>query len=425
MPSAANLVRGNDVRIGGARVGSVDAITRAAPARRHEHRRARPQARARRRAAAARLDGAHPPALGARPQVRRDHARHVGRGLRRRRHDPARRRPRRRRSSSTSSSTCSTTPTRARHPGQPARLRRRASPAAATSLNQAIGAFAPLLRDVVPVAAQPRRARTPTCARFIARAGATPRASSRPPPRRRRSSSSDLDRTFAALRAVRAVHPGGDQRGPGDARRRHPRPARSSARSWPTPRRLVPRAAARRRARCAAPRRTLADAVEVGTPALRAHAGAQRAARVAARDGAGVRRGPARAARPRAASPRPRTRSSPTLAFVAPAQTTCNYIALFFRNIASLLSEGDAQRHLAALHHRRHAAGPEQRGHAVLRAGQRAERGQPPAHQPVPEHRLARPAARVRGRQRAVPGGPDRDVQPAGHASRRRRRGKP
>ena len=31
----------------------------------------------------------------------------------------------------------------------------------------------------------------------------------------------------------------------------------------------------------------------------------------------------------------------PTLDFVAPAQTTCNYITLWFRNIASLLSEGD------------------------------------------------------------------------------------
>ena len=38
---------------------------------------ARPQARARRRAAAEGLDGDHPPALGARPQVRRDHARHA------------------------------------------------------------------------------------------------------------------------------------------------------------------------------------------------------------------------------------------------------------------------------------------------------------------------------------------------------------
>ena len=56
-PSAANLVRGNEVRIGGTRVGSVDSIERRAPRRRHEHRRARPQARAVGRAAAEGLDG--------------------------------------------------------------------------------------------------------------------------------------------------------------------------------------------------------------------------------------------------------------------------------------------------------------------------------------------------------------------------------
>jgi ABC-type transporter Mla subunit MlaD len=33
---------------------------------------------------------------------------------------------------------------------------------------------------------------------------------------------------------------------------------------------------------------------------------------------------------------------APTLSFLTPAQTTCNYITLWFRNISSLLSEGDA-----------------------------------------------------------------------------------
>ena len=32
----------------------------------------------------------------------------------------------------------------------------------------------------------------------------------------------------------------------------------------------------------------------------------------------------------------------PTLDYLAPAQTTCNYVSLFFRNIGSLLSEGDS-----------------------------------------------------------------------------------
>ena len=36
------------------------------------------------------------------------------------------------------------------------------------------------------------------------------------------------------------------------------------------------------------------------------------------------------------------SRSKPTLDYLAPAQTTCNYLTLWFRNVSSLLSEGDA-----------------------------------------------------------------------------------
>ena len=74
-----------------------------APRGRHERRGDRPQARARRRPAAQGLDGDHPAEVGARPQVRRDHARHVRRRLRGRRHDPALGVEARPRSSSTSS----------------------------------------------------------------------------------------------------------------------------------------------------------------------------------------------------------------------------------------------------------------------------------------------------------------------------------
>ena len=80
VPSAANLVVGNDVRIGGSRVGFVGGIDARAPRRRHDHRGAHADAGEQRLAAAARLDADHPAALGARPQVRRDHARHRGRG---------------------------------------------------------------------------------------------------------------------------------------------------------------------------------------------------------------------------------------------------------------------------------------------------------------------------------------------------------
>jgi hypothetical protein len=63
---------------------------------------------------------------------------------------------------------------------------------------------------------------------------------------------------------------------------------------------------------------------------------------------------------------------NPTLASLAPTQLTCNYITLFFRNISSLLSEGDSNGNLAAVHHHHHAAGAEQRGRSRLRASRRA-----------------------------------------------------
>ena len=103
VPSAAALVRGNEVRIGGSRVGTVDSIT----AKRRDDGTSvavlGAQARARPDAAAEGLDAADPHEVRARPQVRRAHARALGRRLRRRRHDPADAPPRPRPSSSTSS----------------------------------------------------------------------------------------------------------------------------------------------------------------------------------------------------------------------------------------------------------------------------------------------------------------------------------
>ena len=107
----------------------------------------------------------------------------------------------------------------------------------------------------------------------------------------------------------------------------------------------------------------------------------------------------------------------PTLDYLAPAQTVCNYVTLFFRNVSSLLSEGDRngtwQRFIIVTT----PTGPQQRGQPVVGAGQRADRVQPPAHEPVPEHGVARPAARVRGGQRGVPGRPDGHRQRPDHAA--------
>ena len=82
VPDANGLVKGNEVRIGGVRVGVIEDIspvqnedgsTNAAP---------RPEARHGRRSAAGRLDGDHPLALGARPPVPADRPRHLRGGLR-------------------------------------------------------------------------------------------------------------------------------------------------------------------------------------------------------------------------------------------------------------------------------------------------------------------------------------------------------
>ena len=80
---------------------------------------------------------------------------------------------------------------------------------------------------------------------------------------------------------------------------------------------------------------------------------------------------------------------------------------------------GRRPRHLAAVHHHRHAAGPQQRGRPLQRPRQRADVGQLPALEPVPEHGVAGPAQGVRVRQRAVPGRPQGDRQPARQAARR------
>ena len=99
----------------------------------------------------------------------------------------------------------------------------------------------------------------------------------------------------------------------------------------------------------------------------------------------------------------------PALQFIAPAQTTCNYVTLTFRNLASATSGGNRQGQLAQPHHLRAAGRAQQRGRARLGPGERPRLRQPPALQPVSEYRCARPAARLRSRQREVRGRQDRD----------------
>ena len=84
----------------------------------------------------------------------------------------------------------------------------------------------------------------------------------------------------------------------------------------------------------------------------------------------------------------------PTLSFVTPAQTVCNYAFLLFRNLESAFSGTRRDRHLAALPHLQPAdrrRRGEQRGDPVGGLGERPEPGELPPRQPVSEHRLAGP----------------------------------
>ena len=92
VPGATSLVKGNEVRIGGLRVGVVDKIT---PVQQDDgvgDGEARPEARDPDQAAAGGLHDHGPAAVGAGAQVHRDHARRLRAGLPGGRHDPARER---------------------------------------------------------------------------------------------------------------------------------------------------------------------------------------------------------------------------------------------------------------------------------------------------------------------------------------------
>ncbi len=101
----------------------------------------------------------------------------------------------------------------------------------------------------------------------------------------------------------------------------------------------------------------------------------------------------------------------PAINFIAPAQTTCNYLTLAFKNIASATSEEQRARQLAQLHLYGASGRPQQRGLTLLRASQRPRSRKPSPLQPLPEHRLSWPARYLRSGQRPLQGRPDRDRQ--------------
>ena len=152
VPSAASLVRGNEVRIGGFRAGVVDKITPVQKSNGTVAAKLDLKLETRHQAAAGRLHDHHPAALGARPQVRRGDARDVrsqgfpeGGAIPLQRGDAQAGRVRRvlqhvrqaRRAIG--------------EPAEPARLRRRLRRPRRGHQHGASRLFVPLVRDAVPV----------------------------------------------------------------------------------------------------------------------------------------------------------------------------------------------------------------------------------------------------------------------------------
>ena len=105
-------------------------------------------------------------------------------------------------------------------------------------------------------------------------------------------------------------------------------------------------------------------------------------------------------------------RCEPTLTFLTPTQTVCNYATLWFRNAASLLADGDPHgtwQRFMVVRDDSHAAKPSARSYGPNNEGlsrrarpPTARRREPPALQPVPEHRAPGPDQGVRGGQRGL-----------------------
>ena len=100
----------------------------------------------------------------------------------------------------------------------------------------------------------------------------------------------------------------------------------------------------------------------------------------------------------------------PTLRFLKPTQTTCNYATIFLRNVASLLSEGDANGNyqrflvLGADRPAHLRARPEQRGRPLRGARERPRAPQPPAREPVSRTRRRRGRRSARRQRRYAVG---------------------
>jgi len=205
------------------------------------------------------------------------------------------------------------------------------------SINQAIGALRPLLADIIPVTENLTSKET-NLPRFISSLARTASIVA-PAAQEQADLFVNLDRTFTALSEVaRPYIQETISEGPetlDTAIRTLPQQRPFLANSAALFRELQPGARALR-----AGAKPLADAVEVGTPTLRRMPALNRRLASLLQELERFAQDPMV---PRGVKRLTETVQTlkPTLDYLAPAQTTCNYVSLFFRNIGSLLSEGD------------------------------------------------------------------------------------
>jgi virulence factor Mce-like protein len=202
------------------------------------------------------------------------------------------------------------------------------------SINQAIGAFRPLLRDIIPVA-QNLTSEETNLPRFI---GELAEAASIVAPAAETQAQLfvNLDRTFGALREVARPYIQ-------ESISEGPETLDAAIEGFPVQRPFLANTEGLfrelrpgvRALRAGAP--DLADALEVGTPTLRRFPPFNRRLASLLQELERFAQDPMV---PRGIQRLTDTVRSldPTLRHLAPAQTTCNYAALWFRNIASLLS---------------------------------------------------------------------------------------
>jgi ABC-type transporter Mla subunit MlaD len=206
-----------------------------------------------------------------------------------------------------------------------------------TSINQAIAAFRPLLTDIIPVAQNLSDPNT-NLKRFIAELGDAA-AEVAPAAEEQAELFVNLDTTMAALREVaRPYIQDSITKG---------RPALDAAiESFPIQRPFLANSEGLfrelrpgvRALRTSAP--VLADALEIGTPTLRRSVALNRRLEPLLRELQTFAEDPRTELGVDALSDVVRT-LKPTLNHLAPAQLQCNYVTLWFRNVSSLLSEGD------------------------------------------------------------------------------------